>query len=60
MLASVAAITAGSGTQLCACLRSVFPLSFIIDVEKCLVFHDRPAQRTAELVVVERILGSGS
>ena len=29
-----------------ACLRSGFALSFIVEIEKCLVLDDRPAQRT--------------
>ena len=43
----------GSGTQ----ARSLFPgfaLPFVVDEEEGLVLHDRTAERSAELIVVER------
>ena len=47
---------AGSGTQLLPACAPDFALALIIDVEESLVFDDRAAERTAELVVVEWVL----
>src|SRR5262249_14988396 len=41
-------------------LLPVFTHAFVIDEEKCFVFYDGAAQGTAELIVVERLLGFGN
>src|ERR1700721_1490619 len=50
----------GIGYAAKASLCSSFALSLIVQIKERMVLHDRPAQRTSKLVVVERVLSANT